>query len=48
VRRVKAADMGREKTLDEEISDLEAQQTVADDLAELKAKMAKSKTSDKK
>ena len=46
--RVEAADLGREKTLNEEFSDLESQESVADDLAELKAKMAKSKTSDKK
>ncbi len=46
--RVEAADLGREKTLNEEITDLESQQVVADDLAELKAKMAKGKKSDKK
>lgn len=46
--RVEAADIGREKTLSEEFADLESQQKVADDLAELKAKIAKSKTSDKK
>lgn len=39
--RVEAADMGREKSLTEEFADLESQQKVADDLAELKAKMAK-------
>ncbi len=46
--RVEASELGREKTLNEEFLDLESQQNVADDLAELKAKMAKSKTSDKK
>lgn len=46
--RVEAADMGREKTLNEEFSDLESQQKVADDLAKLKAKLAKAKTSGKK
>ncbi len=46
--RVEAADLGREKTLDQEFSNLESQENVAEDLAELKAKMAKSKTSDKK
>ncbi|PCI48942.1 MAG: phage shock protein PspA [Alphaproteobacteria bacterium] len=46
--RVEAADIGREKTLSEEFDDLESQQNVADDLAALKAKIAKSKTSDKK
>ena len=44
--RVEAADMGREKSLNEEFADLEAQQQVAGDLAELKAKLAK--TSNKK
>lgn len=44
---VEAADMGREKTLSDEFSDLESQQKVADDLAALKAKMAKSAKSDK-
>ncbi|WP_321396428.1 phage shock protein PspA [Emcibacter sp.] len=39
--RVEAADMGREKSLHEEFADLETQQKVADELAELKAKMAK-------
>jgi len=39
--RVEAADMGREKSLTEEFSDLETQQQVADDLAALKAKIAK-------
>ncbi len=37
--RVEAADLGREKSLNEEFSDLESQQKVADDLAALKAKM---------
>ncbi|MCF6215422.1 MAG: phage shock protein PspA [Emcibacter sp.] len=48
--RVEAADMGRdmsrEKSLSEEFSDLESQQQVADDLAGLKAKMAKAKKSE--
>lgn len=39
--RVEAADMGREKTLNEEFADLESEQNVADDLAALKAKVAK-------
>ncbi|WP_417320465.1 phage shock protein PspA [Emcibacter sp.] len=39
--RVEAADMGREKTLHDEFADLEAQQKVAAELAELKAKMSK-------
>ena len=43
--RVEAADMGREKTLNEEFADLESQQKVAGDLAALKAKMSKAKTS---
>ncbi|MCK5425887.1 MAG: phage shock protein PspA [Emcibacter sp.] len=46
--RVEAADLGREKTLNEEFVDLESQQNVADDLAALKAEMAKSKTANKK
>ncbi|PCI33406.1 MAG: phage shock protein PspA [Alphaproteobacteria bacterium] len=46
--RVEAADMGREKTLNEEFADLESQQKVADDLAALKAKMTKAKTSGQK
>lgn len=46
--RVEAADMGREKTLEDEFSDLETEQNVADDLAELKAKMAKAKAPAKK
>ena len=46
--RVEATELGREKTLNEEFLDLESQQNVADDLAELKEKMAKSKTADKK
>jgi len=41
--RVEAADMGREKSLNEEFSDLESQQQVAADLAALKAKVAKGK-----
>ncbi|VAX05761.1 Phage shock protein A @ Suppressor of sigma54-dependent transcription, PspA-like [hydrothermal vent metagenome] len=44
--RVEAADMGREKSLNEEFSDLESQQQVADDLAGLKAEMAKAKKSE--
>jgi len=44
--RVEAADIGREKSLSEEFSDLESQQQVADDLAVLKAKMAKAKKSE--
>jgi len=44
--RVEAADMGREKSLNEEFSDLESQEQVADDLAKLKAKIAK--TSEKR
>jgi len=50
--RVEAADMGREKTLDEEFSNLESCQKVADDLAvlksEIKAREAGAKTSAKK
>ncbi len=46
--RVEAADMGRERSLSEEFSDLESQQQVADDLAALKAKMAKTKKSQAK
>jgi len=46
--RVEAADIGREKSLSEEFSDLESQQQVADDLAALKAKMAKTKKSQAK
>lgn len=46
--RVEAADIGREKTLNEEFFDLESQQNVADDLAELKAKIVKEKASPKK
>jgi len=50
--RVEAADMGREKTLDEEFSDLESRQQVADDLAalksEIKAREAGTKASAKK
>ncbi len=41
--RVEAADIGREKSLSEEFSDLESQQQVAEDLAALKAKMTKAK-----
>ncbi len=37
--RVEAADLGREKTLDDEFSDLVSQQQVASDLAALKSKM---------
>ena len=39
--RVEAAEMGREKTLNDEFADLEAQEKVADELAALKAKVAK-------
>lgn len=46
--RVEAADLGREKSLNEEFSDLESQQKVADELAALKAKMAAAKKSAKK
>lgn len=46
--RVEASEMGREKSLNEEFADLEGQQKVADDLAALKAKMAKAKSSDSK
>jgi len=44
---VEAQDMGREKTLSEEFADLEAAQSVADELAALKEKMQE-KTEDKK
>lgn len=40
--RVEASEMGREKTLHEEFVDLEATEKVADELAEMKAKLAKS------
>ena len=46
---VEASDMGRAKTLNEEFADLEAQEKVAAELEELKAKVAKnSKTETKK
>ncbi|MCF8473878.1 MAG: phage shock protein PspA [Emcibacter sp.] len=45
---VEAADLGREKSLFEEFSDLESRQKVADDLEVLKAKMAKATTANKK
>lgn len=47
--KVEASDLGREKTLHEEFVDLEATDKVADELAALKAKMAKktSKTAKK-
>ncbi len=46
--RVEAADLGREKSLFEEFSDLESRQKVADDLEVLKAKMAKATAAHKK
>lgn len=46
--RVEAADMARPKSLNEEFADLEAQEKVASELADLKAKMAKEKKTDKK
>ncbi|PHZ84094.1 phage shock protein PspA [Paremcibacter congregatus] len=46
--RVEASELGREKSLSDEFADLEGQQKVADDLAALKAKMAKAKSSDSK
>ncbi len=39
--RVEATELGREKTLNEEFADLEANERVADELAELKDKVAK-------
>lgn len=39
--RVEASELGREKTLHEEFVDLEATEKVADELAELKARLAK-------
>jgi len=46
--RVEASEMGREKSLYEAFADLEGQQNVSEDLAALKAKMAKTKSSQKK
>ena len=46
--RVEASELGREKSLSDEFADLEGRQKVADDLAALKAKMAKAKSSDSK
>jgi len=45
--RVEAADMGREKTLDEEFADLESRQKVAGDLATLKSEIKARKDSSK-
>ena len=42
--RVEASELGREKSLHEEFADLEANEKVADELAELKAKLAKADT----
>ena len=39
--KVEATDLGREKSLQEEFIDLESTEKVADELAELKAKLAK-------
>ncbi|MDG1709346.1 MAG: phage shock protein PspA [Emcibacteraceae bacterium] len=46
--RVEAQELGREKSLHEEFADLEANEKVADELEELKAKLAKSQAKDVK
>ena len=46
--RVEAQELGREKSLHEEFADLEGNEKVADELAELKAKLAKKDTKDAK
>ena len=46
--RVEASELGREKSLHEEFIDLEANEKVASELAELKAKVAKKDSKDDK
>ncbi|MCC3861674.1 phage shock protein PspA [Pseudemcibacter aquimaris] len=46
--RVEAQELGREKSLHEEFADLEAAENVADELEELKAKLAKKNAKDEK